>query len=78
VAEHFKDLVESRSNGEIKVELFPGGVMGSEEEVTESVSISGVEMAAGGGLPIKTYAPEYYFFDSPFVMRDWNHRMAVC
>lgn len=76
-AEHFKGLVESRSKGEIKVELFFGGVMGSEEEVTESVSIGGVEMQAGGGLPIKTYAPTYYFIDSPFVMRDWNHWMAV-
>ena len=76
-AVHFKELVESRSNGEIKVELFLGGVMGSEEEVTESVSIGGVEMQAGGGLPVKTYAPEYYFVDSPYVMRDWNHWMAV-
>ncbi len=76
-AEHFKDLVETRSNGEIEVQLFVGGVMGSEEECTEAVSIGAVEMQVGGGLPIKTYAPEYYFVDSPFVMRDWDHFMAV-
>ena len=70
-------MVEGRSNGEIKVELFLGGVMGSEEEVTESVSIGGVDIQAGGGLPINTYAPKYYFVDSPFVMKDWNHWMAV-
>ena len=45
-AEYFKDLVESRSNGEIKVELFLGGVMDSEEEVPESISTGGVEMQA--------------------------------
>jgi len=76
-AEYFKDIVETKSNGEIEVQLFVGGVMGSEEEITESVSIGGVEMQTGGGGPIKHYAPEYNFFNSPFIMRDWNHWVAV-
>lgn len=76
-AEQFKKMVEERSGGAIAVELFLGGVMGSEEEVTESVSIGAVEMQAGGGLPIKTYAPQYYFLDSPYVMRDWEHYQKV-
>jgi len=75
--ERFKDIVETQSNGEIEVQLFVGGVMGSEEEITESVSICGVEMQAGGGGPIKHYAPKYTFFNSPFVLRDWNHWEAV-
>ncbi len=76
-AEQFKKLVEERSGGAIAVELFLGGVMGSEEEVTESVSIGAVEMQAGGGLPIKTYAPQYYFLDSPYVIKDWDHFQRV-
>ncbi|WP_369018736.1 TRAP transporter substrate-binding protein [Thermatribacter velox] len=76
-AEKFKELVESQSGGAIKVELFLGGVMGSEEEITESVSIGAVEAQVGGGLPIKTFAPDYYFFDSPYVMKDWEHFKRV-
>lgn len=76
-AERFKTIVEERSNGEIKVELFLGGVMGSEEEVTEAVSIRAVEMQAGGGLPIQMYAPKYYFLDSPYVIKDWEHFKRV-
>jgi tripartite ATP-independent transporter DctP family solute receptor len=76
-AEQFKKMVEERSGGAIAVELFLGGVMGSEEEVTESVSIGAVEMQAGGGLPIKTYAPQYYFLDSPYVIKDWDHYQRV-
>lgn len=76
-AEKFKELVEKRGNGRIEVELFLGGVMGSEEECTESVSIQAVEMQAGGGLPIKTYAPKYYFLDSPYVIKDWAHYKRV-
>ncbi|NSW77327.1 MAG: TRAP transporter substrate-binding protein [Candidatus Atribacteria bacterium] len=76
-AQKFKDLVEERSNGAIEVQLFLGGAMGSEEECTEAVSIGALEMQAGGGLPIKTFAPQYYFFDSPYVMKDWNHFQRV-
>ncbi|GAK55137.1 transporter [Candidatus Vecturithrix granuli] len=76
-AQKFKELVEEKSGGAITVELFLGGVMGSEEECTESVSIGAVQMQAGGGLPIKTYAPEYYFLDSPYVIRDWEHFQNV-
>jgi len=76
-AKKFQKLVNERSNGELAVQLFLGGVMGSEEECTESVSIGAVEMQAGGGLPIKTYAPKYYFLDSPYVIKDWDHYQRV-
>lgn len=76
-AQKFKELVEERSKGAIEVQLFLGGAMGSEEECTEAVSIGALEMQVGGGLPIKTFAPQYYFFDSPYVMRDWNHFQKV-
>ncbi len=76
-AQKFKELVEERSSGAIEVQLFLGGVMGSEEECTEAVSIGALEMQAGGGLPIKTFAPQYYFFDSPYVMKDWGHFQRV-
>lgn len=76
-AEKFQGLVKERSKGEIDVQLFVGGMMGSEEEITESVSIGAVQMQAGGGLPIKTYAPQYYFLDSPYVIKDWEHFKRV-
>ena len=73
----FKEMVEKESNGDLVVELFLAGVMGSEEEITESVSIGAVQMQSGGGLPIKTFAPQYYFLDSPYVIKDWAHYQRV-
>lgn len=73
----FKEMVEKQSNGTMEVQLFVGGVMGSEEELTESVSIGGVEMQAGGIFPVKSYAPEYAFFGAPFVWKDWDHFVRV-
>ena len=71
--DHFKKLVEDRSQGAIQVQTFWGAVMGSEEELTESVSTGGVEMQVGGGIPIKIFAPQYQFMNDPFIMRDWTH-----
>jgi len=71
--DYFKKLVEERSQGAIQVQTFWGAVMGSEEELTESVSTGGVEMQVGGGIPIKIFAPQYQFMNDPFIMRDWTH-----
>jgi TRAP-type transport system periplasmic protein len=73
----FKKLVEERSQGAIQVQTFWGAVMGSEEELTESVSTGGVEMQVGGGIPIKIYAPQFQFMNDPFIMRDWSHWKKV-
>jgi tripartite ATP-independent transporter DctP family solute receptor len=77
VAEHFKSSIEKTSKGEITVQLFLGASMGSEEEITESVKIGGVEAQVGGGVPIKMYAPSYTFLEGLYVFRDWEHFQKV-
>jgi tripartite ATP-independent transporter DctP family solute receptor len=74
--EKAKELIEERSGGKITVNLFPGGVMGGEEDITEAVTAGGMEMQAGGGIGFNLYAQEHYYFDSPFVMKDWDHMQA--
>jgi len=75
-AYEFKNIIEEATD-EIEVQIFPGGVMGGNEELIEAVSIGAIEMNMIGGITIKTFAPEYYFIDSPFVMKDWDHWMRV-
>lgn len=72
----FKNIIEEATN-EIEVQIFPGGAMGGNEELIEAVSIGAIEMNMIGGITIKTFAPEYYFIDSPFVIKDWDHWMRV-
>jgi len=75
--EHFKEIVESQSKGDIKVQLFLGGAMGSEEENCEAVKIGAVDMQVNGAISVRLYAPKYYFIDSHFVIRDWNNLNAL-
>lgn len=71
----FKELVEQGSSGRIMVEVQAG--VGSEEEINDWCSQGKVEMQATGGRPLEVSAPQYFFFNAPFVMKDFDHFMRV-
>jgi tripartite ATP-independent transporter DctP family solute receptor len=73
--EKFKDLVETESSGGIEVQVQPG--VGSEEDINAWCSQGKVEMQATGGRPLEVSAPQYFFFNAPYVMKDFNHFMRV-
>lgn len=69
----FKEIVESRSDGRIRVTVHAAGAMGGEREVVEGLSSGAIEMGAHGGMDIILYAPEYSVFEEMFVIRDLDH-----
>jgi TRAP-type transport system periplasmic protein len=73
--EKFKEIVEKGSQGKIKVEIQPGA--GSEKDVDEWCSNGKVEMQVTGGQPLQVSAPQYFFFNAPYVMKDFDHFMRV-
>ncbi|MEW6661453.1 MAG: TRAP transporter substrate-binding protein [Bacillota bacterium] len=77
VAKKFKEIAEAKSNGNVKVDLFLAGSMGNEEDIMKAVTAGAVEGQTGGGIPVNAYAPPFYFIDTPFVMKDWNHILAI-
>ena len=73
--EKFKDLVETESRGNIEVQLNVGKE--SEEKVGVMCSEGKVEVQATGGEPLEVYAPQYFFFNTPYVMKNFDHLMRV-
>ena len=71
----FKELVEKGSTGRLMVEVQAG--VGSEEEINDWCSQGKVEMQATGGRPLEVSAPQYFFFNAPYVMKDFDHFMRV-
>ena len=69
----FKENVETRSNGRIKVAIQPSGALGGEREIVEGMSNGTIEMGAQGVMDLTLYAPELMVFEEPFVIRDLNH-----
>ena len=62
----FKSLVESSSNGEIEVQLFPNGQLGKDNEVIEQVSAGIVESTISSAGGVAQVYPLVGVFDIPF------------
>lgn len=69
----FKQLAEEKSGGRMAVTIHPGGALGGEREVVESLSGGAVEMAAQGIMDLIMYLPQYTVFEEPYVIRDLEH-----
>ena len=76
-AEDFKEQIEEESDGDISVEVSPGGSYGSEDEIGEVVSQGGVEAHSAGSFPYFQYAPDYWFFGCPFVLSGYDQLLSV-
>ena len=62
----FKSLVESNSNGEIEVKLFPNGQLGKDNEVIEQVRGGIVEITISSAGGIAQHYELVGVFDIPF------------
>ncbi|MDR2947506.1 MAG: TRAP transporter substrate-binding protein DctP, partial [Candidatus Adiutrix sp.] len=63
----FKPEVEKRSNGRIKVEIYPNAQLGSDRQAIEGVSMGTLEMAAIGGSSLLPLDDRIKFMDLPFL-----------
>ncbi len=74
-SEKFKELAEKRSNGRLKVEIFPSSQLGGEREMQEMVSLGTLEMSVTGVIVI--YEPLFALLEAPFLYRDRDHIKKV-
>jgi len=56
-AEKFKELIEQRSKGEIKVKIYHSASLGNETEILQQVQMNTVQMAVITGGPFDTFDP---------------------
>ena len=61
----FKELVEDKSNGQIKVEVFPNEQLGSEAEMIESVTFNDLQMVAASAF--SQYDQRISVFELPYL-----------
>ena len=69
--EKFKTLMEEKTNGAIKVELYPNSQLGSEDTYIDSVKQGTVQMGATGTM-IAKYLPKIYAAETPYLVSDWD------
>ena len=69
--ESFKDLVQKNTGGDVAVQFFPNGQLGSEAAVLTQVKLGVVDMAVGGSSVWSTVVPEVGMFDLGYVFETW-------
>lgn len=76
-AEAFKRILEDKTNGEIRVDIYPGGGLGHDRDLTEGMQLGTIEMGVIGTEPLTTFAPTMAVINLPYLFRDREHAYAV-
>jgi tripartite ATP-independent transporter DctP family solute receptor len=69
-AEKFKEIVESRSGGEIAIKIHHSASLGSETEILQQIQMNTVEMGIITTGPFDTFDPIVRVIDYPFLFED--------
>lgn len=67
----FKNIIETETKGRIKFEL--SIAKDTEEQANERCSKGEADMQFTGGRAIEVFAPQYFFINAPFVLKDYEH-----
>ncbi|MEO8056873.1 MAG: TRAP transporter substrate-binding protein [Burkholderiales bacterium] len=75
--ENMGKKLEAATNGRIKFQMFPGGVLGGEKEMIEQTQVGAIQILRTSLGPIGPVVPEVNVFNMPFVFRNEAHMRAV-
>lgn len=78
-AERFAKAVDEKSDGEIKIDIYPARQMGDVKELMEGVQMGTLDMTINSSSALSTLDPAVDAFQLPYVMSDYDDfaRMAV-
>ncbi len=65
--ERFKDIVEAKSGGKLKVNLFPGGTLGSDQANISALQGGTLEMVTMNSGILASQVKDFAVFDFPFM-----------
>lgn len=74
---YFGKLVEERTNGRIKVQVYPGGVLGDERVTIEQVSFGGIDLVRTSLSPLTQFNPVLNVLMLPYLYSSREHYLKV-
>jgi tripartite ATP-independent transporter DctP family solute receptor len=66
-----------KSDGKMRVDLYPGGQLGAERDLIELLQIGSLAMTKVSTAPLEAFVPEMKIFGIPYVFRDDAHRWKI-
>lgn len=76
-AERFAEIVAAKSGGKLKVNLFPGGVLGGDAPTVSAVQAGTVEMTVLNSGILASQVKEFAVYDFPFLFANAREADAV-
>ena len=75
--ENLGKKLETATKGHLKLQMFPGGVLGSEKEMVEQTQVGAIKIARISLGVLGPVVPDVNVFNMPFVFRDEAHMRKV-
>jgi tripartite ATP-independent transporter DctP family solute receptor len=73
-AQKFKELVESKTNGDIQIDVFPNNQLGTgERDIIEGLQLGTIDLYVGSTGPMGGFEKKFLLFDFPFLFKDKKH-----
>jgi len=73
----FARLVEERTDGRIKIEVYPGGQLGDEKTVIEQVQFGAIDLTRTSISPLTEFQKKLSVLMLPYLYRDKDHMFSV-
>lgn len=67
---HFEQELETKSGGDLKVEIYPARQLGGVQETTELVQQGNLQMTFGASVLLAPYVPEFNVLDSFYLFKN--------
>ncbi|EON76393.1 TRAP-type C4-dicarboxylate transport system, periplasmic component [Lunatimonas lonarensis] len=74
---YMAERVEEKSDGTVKIQVYPNQQLGSERELVELLQIGSLAMTKVSTAAMEGFAPEIKVLSQPYLFRDDDHQLRV-
>ena len=75
--EKFAELVAERTNGQIKIDIFPSAQLGAERANIEDLQMGTLDIAVSSTGPLGNFVEDFLILDLPYLFSNYEHAHAV-
>jgi len=71
------DIIKSRTNGQVEIQIFPMSQLGNERDLVEGIQLGTIDMIAVSNAMVSNFVPETIVFDLPYLFADQDHALRA-
>ena len=70
------EIIQERTNGQIRMDIFPSSQLGNERELTEGIQLGTVDIALAAASVVANFNKNLVIYDLPFLFENRTHAYA--